>query len=292
MNRKTFVGVVSALALALALAACGGSSSNPASPSSSPSASTGQSGATISGTVSGSTSGSAAGYQKLDSASGITVTISGTNLTVAVDGQGRFTFTGVPAGTVQLVFSGGGASATLTLNGIQATDRITIQVTVKGTTATLDDEQRNGATMTELEDQIAAINLTGRTLVVGAVQVSVPTSAVVRHGDTPVDFTTLKVGDRVHVRGSMTGTTMTATEVIVQNTNTNPGVNASGTVTAVISRACPVVEFAVGGWTVVTSASTDFQKTTCAGITVGASVHIKGDVQPSGKVLASWVQGK
>jgi hypothetical protein len=294
MNRKMFVGVVSVLALAVALAGCGGSSSsNPASPSAT--ASTGQSGATISGTVSGATTGSAAGYQKLDSSSGITVTISGTSLTVAVDAQGKFTFTGVSAGTVQLVFTVGGASATLTLTGVQATDKITIHVTVKGTTATLDDEQRNGAAMTELEDQIASINAAARTMVVGGVQVSVPTTAVIRHGDasTAVDFSTLRVGDRVHVRGAMSGSTMTASEVIVQNTNSNPGVNASGTVTAVTSKACPVAEFAVGGWTVVTNASTDFQKITCTGLVVGSSVHIKGTVQqPSGKVLATWVQGK
>lgn len=296
MNRKRFVGVVSVLALILALAACGSSSSNPASPSSSASASTGQAGATISGTVSGTTSGSAIGNQALDASSGITVTISGTNLTVAVDTQGKFTFTGVPAGTVEIVFTAAGSTATLTLNGVQATDKITIHVTVKGATATLDDEQRNGATMTELEDQIAAVNdaVTPPTLVVGGTTVAVPSSAVIRHGNDTVAFRALNVGDRVHVRGTMSGAVMTATEVMVQNTNTSPGVNASGTVMAVNSRSCPAsIEFTVGGWTVVTSDKTDFQKTTCATLAVGNTVHVKGTVQqPSGKVLATWVQGK
>jgi hypothetical protein len=293
MNRKMFVGAVSALALALV--ACGGTS-NPASPSSTPgtTAVVTQSGATINGSVSGTTGGAAAGYQKLDAAGGVTVTIQGTNIGVAVDSQGKFTFTGVPGGTVTLVFTSGGASATLTLNGVTATDTITIRVTLKGTTATLDDEQRNGATMTELEDQIAAINPEGtsRTLVVGGTRVSVPAAATIRHGDLPIDFTALKVGDRVHVRGAMSGTLMTATEVMVQNTNTNPGVNASGTVTAVASRSCPVVEFSMGGWTILTNASTDFQKITCATLAVGSSVHVKGSVQASGKVLATWIQGK
>jgi hypothetical protein len=296
MNRKMFVGVVGALALALA--ACGGSS-NPASPSSPPgtTASVTQSGATISGSVNGATSGTAAGYQKLDATNGVTVSISGTNVSVAVDSQGRFTFTGVPAGTVTLVFTAAGATATVTLTGVQASDSISIKVTLKGATATLDDEQRNGSTMTELEDQVAAINPEGtsRTLLVGGTRVSVPTTAIIRHGDatTPIDFTALKVGDRVHVRGSMAGAVMTATEVMVQNTNSNPGVNASGTVTAVAARSCPAVEFTVGGWTVTTNASTDFQKVTCATLAVGSSVHVKGTVQqPTGKVLATWVQGK
>ena len=196
---------------------------------------------------------------------------------------------------MQLVFSGKGATATLTLSGVQATDKITIQVTLKGTTASLDDEKRNGATMTELEDQISAVNPAARTLVVGGTRVSVPASAVIRHGDATVDFSSLKVGDRVHVRGSMGATEMTATEVMVQNTNTNPGVNASGTVTVLTQKACPVTEFVVGGWAVMTDASTDFQKTTtCSEIAVGRTVHVKGVVQPgpAGKVLASSVQVK
>jgi hypothetical protein len=80
---------------------------------------------------------------------------------------------------------------------------------------------------------------------------------------------------------------------MLQNTNANPGVNASGNVTAVTFKTCPVIEFAVGGWNVVTNGATDFQKITCDAIAIGTSVHVKGIVQqPSGKVLATWVQGK
>ncbi len=291
MNRRMFVGITSAMALSLALVACG-KSSNPASPSSSSSASAGQAGATITGSVSGSTTGSSAGYQKLDTGNGITVTISGTNITVAADSQGKFTFTGVPAGTITLIFSGGGGTATVTLNGIQATDKITIHVTLKSGTATLDTEQRNGSTVTELEDRITAIPAAG-TLLVGSTQVNVA-GATIRHGDTTIAFTALKIGDRVHVRGALTGTTMVATEVMVQNTNTNVPVNASGTVSGwqKLGSGCPTIQFVVEGWTVQTNSSTDFQKADCSTIANGSSVHVKGDVLASGMVLATWVQGK
>jgi hypothetical protein len=298
MNRRMFVATAGALSLALMLTACGQSSS-PASPSpsSSSSSTSSQPGATISGSVSGSTTGNAASYQKLGTGNGITVTIAGSNLTVSVDNQGKFTFTGVQAGTVQLVFTGGGGTATVTLNGVQETDKITIQVTLKGTTATLDTEQRNGATVTELEDQITAINPGGttRTLDVGSTRVSVPATAVMRHGDTAVDFAALRVGDRVHVRGAMNGAMMVATEVMVQNTNASTGMNASGTVSSLqkIGAGCPTIQFMMGGWTVETNASTDFQKGSCSTVANGMSVHVKGDVQqPSGRVLATWVQVK
>lgn len=293
MNRKTCVGFLSVLILAVGLVACG-KSSNPASPSAT--ASTGQAGATINGTVSGTTGGTASGYQKLDGTNGVTVTISGTGLTVAVDAQGKFTFTGVPAGSVQIVFTAGGSTATLTLDGIKTTDKITIHVTLKGTTATLDDEQRNGTNVTELEGQISKIDAAGKTIDVETTHVDVSGATFRRASDTSaITIDSLHVGDRVHVRGTLNGTTMTASEVKLQNTNTNPGVNASGNVSSVVSAACPAsVEFVVDKtWTVYTNASTDFQKMTCADVKPGASVHFKGEVQqPSGKVLATWIQGK
>lgn len=294
MNRHRYLPVLAALALASVVATACGKSSSPASPLSPSSPASGTSGATINGTVSGTTSGSAAGYAKLDAGSGITVTIAGTNLTVAVDGNGKFVFTNVPAGTVQLIFTSSGGTSTITLEGVKATDTITVKITIKGASASLDTEERNGTAVTELEDRITAINPPGSTpnaLMVGSTLVSVPGTITIRHGGTTVLFTELKVGDRVHVRGTMVGTVFNATEVIVQNTNSNVPVNGSGTVSGLLG-ACPTIQFTAGGWLVDTNASTDYQKVTCATVANGMTVHFKGDVLPSGHVLASWVQGK
>lgn len=290
MNGKKYLAAATVVAFALLFVTACGKSSSPLGPSGA--ASTGSPGANITGTVTGTASGSAAGYTKLDNTSGISVTIAGTNLTVAVDSNGKFVFTGVPAGTVQLIFTAGGATSTITLEGVQATDTITIKVTIKGTTAALDTEERNGQTMTELEDQISAINPGGttRTLSVGTTIVSVPLTASIRHGNTVVAFDTLKVGDRVHVRGAAAGGVFTATEVMVQNTNAKVPVNVSGEITSAVTGSCPAISFVVGGYTVDTDKTTDFQKAACSTVAKGTSVHVKGDVQESGHVLATWVQ--
>jgi hypothetical protein len=295
MNRKNDLALVMAVVLAVAFVTACGKSSSPTSPSPSL-ASSARSGASITGTVSGTTGASGAGYGALDTGGGITVTITGTGLTVAVDAGGKFVFTGVPAGTVELVFTSSGGTATITLPNVKETDTITIKVTIKGTSAELDTEERNGTPMTEIEDRITAINppgATANTLMVGDRQVSVPTAAIIRHGGTTLTFSDLKVGDRVHVRGQMGTTTFTATEVNLQNGNEKVPVNASGTVSGV-SGSCKTIRFTVGGWLVETNNSTDFQKNSCPSIVDGTvkSVHVKGDVQDSGRVLATWVQPK
>lgn len=296
MSGTKYLRLGPALAIIVALllsAACGGSSS-PTSPSSPSNLSPGgSSGAKISGTVSGTTSGSSSGYSPLGG-SGITITIAGTGITTSADANGNFQLTGVPAGTVQLVITSGSGTATITLDGVQATDTIKIKITVKGMTATLDTEERNGQPATEIEDRIASINPEGttRTLLVGSARVSVPEAAAIRHGGTVVEFTALKVGDRVHVRGSLSGALFVATQVMVQNTNEKVPVNVSGAVSSMeAGHACPAVRFVVGGWTVETDAKTDFRKVACGAITIGTGVHVKGDVQSSGRVLATSVQG-
>lgn len=291
MNGKKYLAAATVVAFALLFVTACGKSSSPLGPSGA--SSTGSPGASITGTVTGTASGSAAGYTKLDNTSGISVTIAGTNLTVAVDSNGKFVFTGVPAGTVQLIFTAGGVTSTITLEGVQATDTISIKVTIKGTAAALDTEERNGQTMTELEDQISAINPGGttRTLTVGTTIVSVPSTATIRHGNTAVTFDSLKVGDRVHVRGAAAGGgVFTATEVMVQNTNPNVPVNVNGAITSAVTGSCPAISFVVGGYTVETDKTTDFQKAACSTVAKGTSVHVKGDVQQSGHVLATWVQ--
>jgi hypothetical protein len=56
----------------------------------------------------------------------------------------------------------------------------------------------------------------GDSITVNAQSVTVPTSCVIRHGNTQFQFSDLKVGDRVHVKGmrSTTGTGATATTKI------------------------------------------------------------------------------
>jgi hypothetical protein len=150
----------------------------------------------------------------------------------------------------------------------------------------------NPAQKVELEGRIAAINPDGmsRALLVDATIVSVPATAEIRHGDLPVDFGSLKVGDRVHVRGSMGATVLTADLVLVQNQNEQVPVNVKGAVSTTPVGSCPAISFLVDGWTIETDASTDFRKGSCASITLGTDVHAFGRTTATARLKADWIQ--
>lgn len=123
-------------------AAC--SSGEPSSPTAPSAAGRSPRGAVITGRVTGISTGAATESVFTPLATTrLTVTIVGTDISTTVDGNGQFTLTGVPPGNVSLKFSGSGVDATITLNGVTATDRITITVAVNGKAARLESERRD-----------------------------------------------------------------------------------------------------------------------------------------------------
>jgi Domain of unknown function (DUF5666) len=219
---------------------------------------------------------------------GPTVTVVGTSLTATVDGGGNFTLNNVPAGDVTLSF---GAGATVTITGVSEREQIHITVEVHGGAADLDDDERETSdSRAEVEGPIVSINAGARTLVVGRRQTSVlvPAGTPIHHGGTAIDFSQLAVGDRVHIHATRTGTTLTATDVEVQNDKPAQPEEAEvqGTVSAV-SGACPTLTLVVNGTTVMTNASTALSGGACANIIVGAHVEVKGVRQSNGSVLAT-----
>src|SRR5512145_1095710 len=93
------------VAMILTTVGCGGSSKSPTAPS------TSTSGAVITGTV---RSGAAAVQTNTGAAGqGVTVSVAGTDIRSGIDAAGRFSLTGVPAGDVQLKFTGTNVDATL-----------------------------------------------------------------------------------------------------------------------------------------------------------------------------------
>jgi len=178
------------------------------------------------------------------------------------------------------------------LTGVKDADEIEVSVTLSSSGASL-SEASDPVGQVQLEGRVAAVNPGGaaNTLLVDSTTVSVPAAADIRHGDAPVLFSDIKVGDRVHVKGTRSGQTLVASEVMVQNTNPTVPVNVSGAVSLLQSGfSCPAIRFTVAGWVVETSTATDFQKGSCTAIANGTSVHVKGDVQESGRVLATWIQ--
>lgn len=136
------LSTVFAVALCTAAGACGSTEAlSPAGPSGFRRAGT----ATITGRVTGvpvSATASSTGARPMATTT-VTVTIVGTDITTSVDGRGNFELNGVPPGDVQLRFAGNGASATITLSGVAAGDRIHIVVSLSGNGARLEDEDRD-----------------------------------------------------------------------------------------------------------------------------------------------------
>jgi hypothetical protein len=216
------------------------------------------------------------------SSSVVTVTIVGTGASTTIDGSGSFTLDNVPAGSVQLRFQGRGADAMLTISGIEASDHISIAVTLNGSNARLDRRENSGRGNDNgnlVNGRIDAIDVIARSVRVGVTTIVVPTSAVIRHGSRTLAFADLRVGDHIQVKGTRNGSTVTATEVKVEDgddedddRNDN---ELRGAVSA-LSGSCPAVSFVVAGVTVTTSATTRFEDGACGGLRNDVRVEVKG----------------
>jgi hypothetical protein len=291
-NTRAIAALIVAPALAVTVACSGNASLSPTGPSGvgSPSGS----GASITGQVNGG-SGLAGmsvnGAPAAATSTNVTVSITGTGIAAAADAQGRFTLTGVPAGPVQLHFTGPGIDATATLE-VGAGEQITIAVTVSGSNATIESRRGAGGIdgKVELEGRITAIDVALSTIQVSGVVVNVPPTAVIRKaGGTPLLFADLLIGDRVHVRGTrVTGGGVDALEVKVQSQNTNPPLKLEGMVEG-LTGTCPDVDFMIGGSLVETDGSTYFKGGACADLADGDNVEVRARVV-AGKIVASQVE--
>ncbi len=271
-------------------------------------------GATIAGTV---VSGSgAASLVRSASVVGMTVRVVGTSIVVTVDVNGQFSLNGVPSGRVQLEFSATGVDARLDLDDVTEHEDIHITVRVSGSSAELDEHARTTAdNKVEIEGRVTQIS--GQTLRVADKDVTVSSSTSIRHGGTTVRFADVHLGDRVHVRGTRTGTgVITATEIELQTTNPgNPGppappptppkdddpeekhdephqsVELSGAVSN-RSGTCPTITFTVQSKTVGANRGTEFRGTTCPTLANGDQVEVKATKQSDGTLLAVGVEKK
>ena len=295
--RTTAVTIV--LASAVCFGACGQHSSSPsptgpsaASPAAPPSPGISGS-ATISGTVAGGSGGADAAWAPQSTGAGLTVAVSGTNLTATADGSGHFVLANVPPGAVTLHFTGSGVDATLTIADVATNDQVQLTIEVSGSTASLDDEEHDGHdSRSELEGTISAIDPVAGTLTVRQTLVTVPAGTPIRHGSTTLTFAQLSVGERVHIKGTRQASGVVASEVNVQNMQAVPPPQQSevhGTVSG-LTGTCPALSFTVGSTTVVTTATTEFKGTACSALANGASVQVKGTKATTGVVTATRVQ--
>lgn len=292
---RTLASPLTLLALTAALA-CGGSDSGspvgpgPAGPNAGgplPSPGPSASGATVSGSITGS-AGSSAVRALGSGLAGVTVSVEGTSLSVVTGSGGQFTLPNVPPGLVRLAFQGAGASGSVQLDDVTEGERISLDLVVTGSAVELESQERVTGSQAQLEGKIVSVDETSRTLVIGTTTVVVPEGTPITHGFRELEFTDLLVGARIHVKGTLSGDTITATRIIAQQTGLE-SVKMSGIVSDA-GGMCPEATFQFGSTIIAVNASTKFVKGTCADLQDGAAVEIKGLRRADGSVLATMVK--
>ena len=309
--------------IAVSAAACSkGSTTSPVAPSTpTPSATSTPApslvgGATITGMiVTGTPSGTTTllDVPMLAGAGRVTVSVTGTSISVTSDDDGHFTLLNVPPGNLTLTITGSGFSAQVALPPVNTNDQLRVTVRVNGSTATLDDDELESSdNKVEVEGQIASVagmTSSGGTIVVGRLNTSVivPSTASISKGGTALKPNDLVVGMRVHVRAAKAGSTLTATTVIVQTRNPGDNTNKSddhddqvedtneanyaGTIVGSPTGSCSSsLAVRVGSTRVVTNSSTKFDNVTCAALAAGDTVSGEGTKQTDGSVLAKEVE--
>ena len=164
------------------------------------------------------------------------------------------------------------------------------------------DTGRRDNKRVEVVGRVTAVDPAARTLTVRGVVVSVPVTAVIRHGSRMFELDVIAVGDMVQVKGTHELEGLVATEVKVEQRKrsgegedededgqeTEP-FDLEGLVQTPTGT-CPVLTFNVGTTTVVTSATTQFVGGLCEALITGASVGVRGQVQPDLSMLATVVE--
>ena len=172
----------------------------PSSPSALPSAldSKPSAGATIQGHVTG---GSASVSPRLASVSTtLTVKIVGTNISASVSSSGAFVLEGVPAGNIQLQFTGESTNAVATLGGVNTGDRLDLQIRLAGSVGVVEASIHVKAdNTTEVEGDVTAVSgsCPNLSFVVNGWTLKVDASSQSGCAD-------IKVGVKVKIKGTLT----------------------------------------------------------------------------------------
>jgi Domain of unknown function (DUF5666) len=286
MRRLNFLAVI--IAAAVSIAACG--DSNPSSPSDA-----NANAVTINGNVvaPGGTQTSASAQTSSTAATapaGLRVTVVGSNISAIVDASGHFSLKNVPPGNVNLQFSTSTNTALIVLTDLQTGQTVTISVTLSGSSATVESDRRASGKEVQLEGRVESLPPTtaaGSFIVAGQL---VTTNDATRFylGGAASAFTALALGQRVHVKGQTSGTSLLASTVDIQNTNTDVGLNINGIV-AGFSGPQSAFQFTVDGRLVKGDASTEFfGNSHFADLANGRRVEVKGS-QRDGFVYATRI---
>jgi hypothetical protein len=185
----------------------------------------------------------------------------GTSISTPVGPGGGFVLDGVPAGPVQMRFVGSGVDASVALSPVQPGDVVSVLVGVSAATATVQSESRNAGGKVELEGRVESLPPTQEAgaLVVAGRTVVTSSATQIRDGSNAAKvFADLALGQRVHVRGTLTAEAISAELITIQNTNTWIPVNVNGVVDSLDKTAPPLFTFKIGSRQIKGDADTGF----------------------------------
>jgi hypothetical protein len=272
---------------ALFIAAACSSRTSPTSPSPTEGATTG---ATISGSIVSGSGGAMA------NGTGVTVSVAGTPFSTVTDANGRFGFSRVPPGDVQLRFISSGADATLTVPGVVNEETIDMSLSLQGSSATVERVSRSAG----------AVNVNGRMSGLSGTILRFAFTVEGRtvRGDSTTEFfgnsvfADLANGREVEVKGVEAGGVVFAVRIHVNGTDDDSqqeSASIEGTLTA-RSGVEPLLTLVVDGTTVRTSASTVVRRRgdvqTLATLQTGMLVHVEGIRRSDRSIDARMVQIK
>jgi hypothetical protein len=299
------------IALAVTALAAGCGKGAPTEPSNSGTSTTSSapvpgSGATISGTLQSGTAGGQS-VRGGGAITGVTVTIVGTSTSVSADASGHFTLTNVSPGDVQLQFSGA-ANGSLTVSALGATETVDLVIAVSGGMTSVASEVRSGAAEAQLEGLIDALPPATAPLTFTAVGKTVTTDGATQFvdGGTTRAFSDLQLGMRVHVKGSLSGSAMTARWIELQSPQIGPPPTAPtpappedtsasihGTLKTMTGTK-PNLTLTVDTTTVHTSSSTDVKRRgdtqTLDTLALGQTLHVIGTRKSDGSIDARLIE--
>ncbi len=261
--------------------------------------------AVVQGTVVGAsaTGSSGDGFSALSGDDTMTVRVEGTNISTGVE-EGHFILSGLPAGTVTLVFEGSGTSARLTVSGLRDGQVLSLQVHLSGGTATIASQQPCTPTKeTKLTGKLDSMK--GTQLVVRGRPVDASEIRKVWRGSGRIQLDHLDVGEKVKVWGMLRGDGVIVAEEIEAldaRGKEKKWVTFKGKVQSVGFRALDVhgnpnvsyPKLVVAGRTVKTSAATKFKWSDKTGlnpgdIRVGDKAYVEGWKKSNGVVDATKV---
>ncbi len=160
-----------------------------------------------------------------------------------------------------------------------------------------DDHSGSGRDNREFQGRITSIDLVAKSLQIPGLTIATTSITVIRHGDRAVPFADLKVGDHVEARGTVAGTTLTATEIKVENAGDDdedePDDANETELRGVVANSagqCPSVTFTIDTTKVTVNQDTTYRSTSCAVATANnARVEVQGTKQADGSVIATRV---